>query len=59
MGATFHWGARARFERDVAATRARLDEGAFQAARAGGRSMSLEQAIAAALGDSELTGPTA
>jgi predicted ATPase/class 3 adenylate cyclase len=59
MGATFHWGARARFERDLAATRARLDEGAFQAARAEGRSMSLEQAIADALGESELTGPTA
>jgi predicted ATPase/class 3 adenylate cyclase len=43
---------RAEYERDVAAARAQLDEATFAAARAEGRAMTIEQAVAYALEDS-------
>jgi hypothetical protein len=47
------------FERNIAAARAKLDEAAFAAAWAAGRALSLDQAIAEALGliDQELEWP--
>jgi predicted ATPase/class 3 adenylate cyclase len=54
IGATLHWGARARFDHDRAAARARMDEHGFLAARAEGRAMGLDQAITYALDDAPL-----
>jgi non-specific serine/threonine protein kinase len=55
IGATLHWGARDRFNRDRSEARARLDEQAFAAAYAVGRAMSLDQAIAYALDEPRST----
>jgi hypothetical protein len=44
---------RAAYERDVAAARTQLDEATFAAARAAGRAMTLEQAIAYALNEDD------
>jgi len=49
IGATLHWGARARFDHNRAAARAGLDERTFVEAWAEGRTMTLDQAIAYAL----------
>jgi predicted ATPase len=46
VGGTLQWGARARYERDRDAARVRLSEAAFEVARAEGRAMSLEDAVA-------------
>src|SRR5690349_6266486 len=44
-------GARSDYEQDVATVRAQLDAATFEAAWAAGRAMTLEQAIAEALGE--------
>ncbi len=50
----------AAFERDVAAARAQLDESAFDASWAAGRALSVDQAVAEALGGVPMTaGPLA
>jgi hypothetical protein len=49
IGATPWWAPRARFEQDSAAARESLGESVFAAARAEGRAMTLDQAIAYAL----------
>ena len=51
IGAIIDAAERPAYERDVAATRAQLDEPSFAAAWAEGQAMSLEQAVACALAD--------
>ena len=48
-------GERAHIERDVRAAHAQIDESTFTKAWAEGRTLALEQAIAAALDDASLT----
>jgi predicted ATPase/DNA-binding SARP family transcriptional activator len=50
LAAPLHPGERRRYERNMEAARARLDEERFRAAWADGRAMPLEEAIACALG---------
>lgn len=56
VGGSLQWGGRARFERDRAAVRAALEAHDFDVARAEGRALNLDQAVAYALG--ELSSPS-
>ncbi len=51
MGIVMHPVERSEIDRDVAAVREQLDEATFEAAWAEGRAMSLEEAVAYALGE--------
>jgi hypothetical protein len=51
VGGSVQWGGRVRFERDRDMARARLGDHAFARARADGRALVLDEAIAYALSD--------
>jgi tetratricopeptide (TPR) repeat protein len=57
MGAQVETSNRAEYDRSVAMARARMDNAAFETARIAGRALTMEQAIALAMGDEDSDEP--